>query len=211
MKKLLILTIIGIALFATLPANAVEFEGSVGAVSNYIWRGTTQSAGNPAIQASVGLTTEKGFYVNAWGSQVDYNDDTTAEIDLTAGFGNTIGDTNISYDVGYIRYSYTGDDLEWGDDAQEVYGTLGLGPISGTIYRDIDMDTNFYVGAVSVSDIVDMPIDLSAYISRNDASDLGAGVTVGKTFKSFDVSYSYIWNERDDEDSNHSVGLSYNF
>ena len=71
-------------------ANAVEIDGSAGVVSNYVWRGATQSAGNPALQGSIGLTTDKGFYANAWGSQVDFDDDTTAEIDLTVGYGKDI-------------------------------------------------------------------------------------------------------------------------
>ena len=191
-------------------ANAVEIDGSAGVVSNYVWRGATQSAGNPALQGYIGLTTEKGFYANAWGSQVDYDDDTTAEIDLTVGYSNDIND-KVSYDVGYIKYTYTGDDLKIGDDIQEVYGTLSLGPVSGTIYRDLDNDSNYYAGSVSVSDIVDMPLDLSGFVGRNADSNMDAGIALGKDFNKVNVSYTWTWSEDDIDDSTHSLGVAYNF
>ena len=197
---------------ATGAANAVEINGSAGVNSNYVWRGATQSDGKPVLQGSIGLATEKGFYANAWGSQVDYNDDTTAEIDLTVGFSNDINET-ISYDVGYVRYSYLGDDVEFGDDAQEIYGTLSVGPLSGTIYRDIDNYSNYYAGSVSISDIVDMPFDVSGFVGRNADSNMDAGVILGNNFidDKINVSYSWTWSEDDVDDSTHSLGIAYNF
>ena len=205
MKKV----IIGlIALFFAGSASEFEFEGSIGGVSNYVWRGATQTAGNAAIQGSIGIE-HGGLYANAWGSQVDYNDDTDAEVDLTVGYSNDI--KMLSYDVGYIRYSYIGDDVDFGDDAQEIYFGLALGPISGTIYRDIDNDSNYYAGALSVNDIVELPIDISGFIGRNADSNMDAGVTIGKNIKGFDVGYTYTWSEEDVEDSTHSVGIFYTF
>lgn len=208
MKKIAIAMLLG----ATGAANAVEIEGSAGVASNYVWRGATQSDGNPVLQGSIGVTTEKGFYANAWGSQVDYNDDTTAEIDLSVGFSNDINDT-VSYDVGYVRYSYTGDEAKFGDDAQEIYGTLSLGPVSGTLYRDIDNDSNYYAGSVDVSDIVSMPFDLSGFVGRNADSNMDAGVVLGNSFMEdkINVSYTWTWSEDDVDDSTHSLGVFYNF
>ena len=208
MKKIAIAMLLG----ATGAANAVEIDGSAGVNSNYVWRGATQSDGKPVLQGSIGLATEKGFYANAWGSQVDYNDDTTAEIDLTVGFSNDINET-ISYDVGYVRYSYLGDDVEFGDDAQEIYGTLSVGPLSGTIYRDIDNDSNYYAGSVSISDIVDIPFDVSGFVGRNADSNMDAGVILGNNFidDKINVSYSWTWSEDDVDDSTHSLGIAYNF
>ena len=208
MKKMVVAMLLG----ATGAANAVEINGSAGVNSNYVWRGATQSDGKPVLQGSIGLATEKGFYANAWGSQVDYNDDTTAEIDLTVGFSNDINET-ISYDVGYVRYSYLGDDVEFGDDAQEIYGTLSVGPLSGTIYRDIDNDSNYYAGSVSISDIVDIPFDVSGFVGRNADSNMDAGVILGNNFidDKINVSYSWTWSEDDVDDSTHSLGIAYNF
>lgn len=205
MKKV----IIGLmALLVAGSASAIEFEGSIGGVSNYVWRGATQSAGNAAVQGSIGIE-HGGIYANAWGSQVDYNDDTKAEFDLTAGYSNNI--KMLSYDVGYVRYSYAGDDVDFGDDAHEVYFGLGLGPISGTIYRDIDNDSNYYAGALSVNEIVELPIDISGFLGRNADSMMDAGVSVSKNINGFEVGYTYTWSEEDIEDSTHAVGIFYTF
>tara|TARA_Y100000361_G_scaffold103857_1_gene93564 strand:+ start:587 stop:1216 length:630 start_codon:yes stop_codon:yes gene_type:complete len=209
MKKLAFATVLGLM---SSTAYAVEFDGSAGVVSNYVWRGATQSDGKPALQGSVGLTTEKGFYANAWGSQVDYGDDTTAEVDLTVGFSNDINEV-VSYDVGYIKYSYTGDDVDFKDDAGEVFGTLSLGPVSGTIFRDMDNETSYYAGSVAISDILGIPFDAGVFAGRNDNSDMDAGITLGNSFidDKINVSYSYTWSETDVEDSAHSLGIFYTF
>ena len=207
MKKVATAMLLG-ALGTT--ANAVELEGSIGGVSNYVWRGATQTNGNPAVQGYIAASTEGGFYANAWGSKVDFDDDTTAEVDITLGYGNDIND-KISYDVGYIRYSYTGDDVDFGDDAQEIYGTLNIGPLSGTVYRDLDSNDNYYAGAVSVSDIVDLPLDVSGFIGRNADSNMDAGIVLGKSFKDIGISYTWTYSEDDVDDSSHSIGIAYNF
>ena len=209
MKKLAIATLLGVM---SSTAYAVEFDGSAGGVSNYVWRGATQSDGKPALQGSFGVSTEIGLYANAWGSQVDYGDDTTAEIDVAVGFANDINEV-VSYDVGYVKYAYTGDDVSFKDDAAEVYGTLSLGPVSGTIFRDMDNETSYYAGAVAISDIVEMPFNVGVFAGRDDNSDMDAGITLGNSFidDKINVSYSWTWSETDVEDSSHSIGVFYTF
>ena len=209
MKK----TIIGLtALLFAGSASAIEFEGSLGGVSNYVWRGATQSDGKPALQGSFGVSTEVGLYANAWGSQVDYGDDTTAEIDVAVGFANDINEI-VSYDIGYVKYAYTGDDVSFKDDVAEVYGTVSLGPVSGTVFRDMDNETSYYAGSVAVSDILGIPFDAGVFAGRSDNSDMDAGITLGNSFinDKVNVSYSWTWSEADVNDSTHSLGVFYTF
>ena len=49
MKKVLLM----MALLSLPLSAAAEISGSIGAVSNYVWRGATQSDRSPAIQASI--------------------------------------------------------------------------------------------------------------------------------------------------------------
>lgn len=209
MKKLAFATVLGLM---SSTAYAVEFDGSAGVSSNYVWRGATQSDGKPVLQGSFGVSTEGGLYANAWGSQVDYGDDTTAEIDVAVGFTNDINEV-VSYDVGYIKYAYTGDDVSFKDDVAEVYGTLSLGPVSGTVFRDMDNETSYYAGSVAISDILGIPFDAGVFAGRNDNSDMDAGITLGNSFidDKINVSYSYTWSETDVEDSAHSLGIFYTF
>ena len=210
MKKTL--SIILLLLFSG-SASAVEFEGSVGAVSNYVWRGITQTDSNPAVQGSIGLTTESGLYVNAWGSQVDYGNDTTAEVDFTVGFSKAINDT-ISLDVGYIKYSYLQDEVDFADDIAEVYGTLSIGPVSGSVYRDFDNETNYYRGTVTPSAFMeDAFVDVSGFVGRNDNSDRDVGIIISKDIKGINISYMFTDTnaEVEDDSTTHSIGLFYNF
>jgi uncharacterized protein (TIGR02001 family) len=87
-------------------ANA-EVTGTIGAVSDYDFRGVSLSAKDPAVQGSIDWAGESGFYAGAWGSNIDYGDgyDGNFELDLYAGFaGETAG--GLGYDVGIVWYLY---------------------------------------------------------------------------------------------------------
>ena len=70
------------------PASAqsdVKVAWNVGVVSDYIFRGFSQTGEDPAIQGGVDLTSGS-FYAGAWASNVDFGDDTDAEIDVYGGY-----------------------------------------------------------------------------------------------------------------------------
>ena len=123
MKKTLIATSIASAVSLsalTLPSVAsAEVSANVGVVSNYFFRGVTQTDDSAAVQGGLDYAHESGFYAGTWASTVDFGDDTSYELDLYGGYGGSIGD--LGYDVGYIYYAYPdGDDLDFG----EIYGSL---------------------------------------------------------------------------------------
>ena len=70
------------------PASAqsdVKVAWNVGVVSDYIFRGVSQTGEDPAIQGGVDLTSGS-FYAGAWASNVDFGDKTDAEIDVYGGY-----------------------------------------------------------------------------------------------------------------------------
>ena len=88
---------------------------NVGIVSNYVFRGITQTSGNPAIQGGMDYAHASGFYAGVWGSNVNWIQDSvvtsgsaTLELDTYFGFKNSFA-TDFGYDVGYVRYNYLGD------------------------------------------------------------------------------------------------------
>jgi uncharacterized protein (TIGR02001 family) len=108
-------------LLATASAAHAEFSGTVTAVSDYNWRGVTQTSQDPALQGSLDYSMENGFYVGTWASNVDFGDccDESVEVDLYAGFS---GGETVTWDVGFVYYWYPGaDDL----DFPEVYASVG--------------------------------------------------------------------------------------
>ncbi|EXJ17224.1 TorF family putative porin [Imhoffiella purpurea] len=84
-------------------------SANIGAVSNYIWRGQTQTDDQPAIQGGIDYAHSSGFSAGTWVSNVDFEDaygnDTNYEWDLYAGFGQSITD-DFSYDLNVIYYAY---------------------------------------------------------------------------------------------------------
>ena len=86
---------------------------SVGAVTDYRVRGISQTSFKPALQLGVDFAHKSGFYLGAFGSNVDwvkqFNGATKGsyEIDVYGGFkGNITSD--IGFDAGLITYTYPG-------------------------------------------------------------------------------------------------------
>lgn len=97
-------------------AHAVDFSGGAAITTDYVWRGTSQSNENPAVQASFKVASDTGFYAQAWGSSVEFAPDTRAstEIDLVAGWSGALSDT-LALGVNLTHYLYpsTTVDLDW--------------------------------------------------------------------------------------------------
>lgn len=84
----------------------VKVAWNVGVVSDYVFRGFSQTGEDPAIQGGVDLTAGK-FYAGAWASNVDFGDDTDAEVDLYGGYRTEAG--GFALDFGVIAYLYAGE------------------------------------------------------------------------------------------------------
>lgn len=126
------LAAIGLSLAAT--AAQAEISGTVEAVSDYNWRGVTQTSQDPALQGSIDYAHESGFYVGAWGSNVDFGDccDEEVEVDVYLGFS---GGEALTWDVGLNYYWYPGaDDL----DFPEIYAGLGYEWFSAKLWYSND-------------------------------------------------------------------------
>ena len=104
-------------------AAQAEVTATVGAVSDYDFRGISLSATDPALQGSIDWSGASGFYLGTWASNIDYGKgvDGDLEIDLYGGYaGETEG--GLGWDVGLVYYTYPGaHDI---DDYPELYGAL---------------------------------------------------------------------------------------
>lgn len=64
-----------------------EFHGNVTVTTDYLFRGVTQTGGDPAIQGELGWAHESGFYLGTWASTIDFGDDGgDLEWDFYAGY-----------------------------------------------------------------------------------------------------------------------------
>lgn len=113
-------------------AQTPDVAWNVAVTSDYVFRGFSQSDESPALQAGVDVTWESGFYAGAWGSNIDFGDDTDAEVDVYAGYRTEAAGFN--FDVGAIGYLYVGagrdnsyDYLELKLAASRAFGPVTLG------------------------------------------------------------------------------------
>ena len=125
-------------------ANAA-LEANIGATSNYLWRGVSQSSDDGAISGGLDYSHDSGAYAGTWVSSLGGNGAGT-EIDYYAGFSGETADS-IGYDVGYIYYAYTASTV---NDFAEVYGSVTMSGVTAGVASEVytqggtDLDQTYY-------------------------------------------------------------------
>ena len=175
-------------MFTTL-AQAASIEANVGFTTDYIWRGYTQNDGDTSFSGGVDMSTDSGFYVGTWVGDITW-DGASYELDVYGGYAGEAG--ALSYDIGYLAFTYPGEDSL---DFEEIYLGLGFSYFGVT----------FSSGQDSAPDNVEFSVSLG---------DTGLGVTYGDydeygeyTIVSYDLPISIAglgvslsWNDFSSED-----------
>ena len=106
---------LSLALVAT-RSEAADFTGNATLTSDYVWRGSTQTHGDPAAQAGFKVAGDSGVYGSVWGSSVEFAPEAHAstELDFTVGWSKALSE-DWALDVNVLRYQYpsTTVDLNW--------------------------------------------------------------------------------------------------
>jgi uncharacterized protein (TIGR02001 family) len=118
-------------MLAATSANAQDWSGGVGLVSDYRYRGLSLSDRKPALQASIALEHDSGLYAELWGSSLAKGSASRAEVDATVGYGIKLTET-LSADVSATYYLYPGASE---GNALEITGTIEAehGPLTASI------------------------------------------------------------------------------
>jgi uncharacterized protein (TIGR02001 family) len=106
---------------STTTLQSAEFESNVAIANDYVWRGMTQTAEEPAISGGFDIAGESGLYFGTWASNVEFGDGAALELDWYAGYANEL-ENGLSYDIGYLAFTYPGEDSL---DFEEIYFGLG--------------------------------------------------------------------------------------
>lgn len=217
MKK----TLLSIALSATMAttalvstqASAVEgLSANIGATSNYLWRGITQSGDDSAISGGIDYAAESGFYAGTWASSLGGG---AAEVDLYAGYG--FESNGISYDFGYIFYGYDQSQGSNGDsDFGEIYASVGIDAFSFGVSVlahaewDEDFADDIYYTADYALDVEGLEVGFHAgYFDTESDFD-----TDGNIYSGYDLGVSaskngFTFGVNKHENTNTSVYVSY--
>ena len=114
---------------------------NIGAVSDYRFRGITQTNYGAAVQGGVDFAHKSGIYLGVWASNVNWVKQVNGaskgdyEVDLYGGYKGEIK-PGLSYDVGLITYQYPG------NDSGQASSQLGAGAYSNA-------STNEFYGALT--------------------------------------------------------------
>lgn len=87
--------------------QAASVSGNATLTSDYVWRGSTQSDGDPAVQAGLALAADNGAYASLWASSIKFDNTPHAstEVDGVLGWrGQWTPDW--AWDANLTRYQY---------------------------------------------------------------------------------------------------------
>lgn len=110
------------------PAKPITVTGSVAVLTDYRLRGVSQSDRDPAVQGSLTVAHESGFYVGTfasnlagWGTFGGSN----LELDAIGGFKRSVGPATV--DVGLTWYMYPGgaDETDYAEAFAKLSGNAG--------------------------------------------------------------------------------------
>lgn len=219
-KSILGLSAVAFAMLAT-PAMAQEeaadplglkVTGSAGLVSDYRFRGFSQTSEDPAVQGSINLNHESGFYVGTWASSISFNGN--VEIDLYAGYTRELT-PGLTLDVGLLYYLYPDKGNPANTDFFEPYvnliGTVGPATIKAGINYAWDqsalLDANgdkssaIYFHVEPSIAIPNTPLGLNAHFGYSESDAFPGGFGDGKVLD-YSVGATLAWQ-------NLTFGVSY--
>jgi uncharacterized protein (TIGR02001 family) len=208
MKNLKILAALGLLTVAGAAQAGVSSTWT--ATNDYDFRGNSQTAKDPALQASLDYAHDSGWYVGGWASNVDFGiSEPDYEVDVYTGY--TFGaEGGPLFDVGAVYYAYP----QEGDfDYLEAYGSVAIDWFKAKLWYSPDFGGDSTSGDTAAWYIegnatIPLPADFSVLlhagystgdywddIYTDDLIDYSAGV--GYTFGKFSLALKYVDTDSD--------------
>jgi uncharacterized protein (TIGR02001 family) len=190
------------------PASDLTVTGGATVVSDYRFRGISQTFKQFAGQGTFTVAHSSGFYATVWGSSIDdyvYNG-SDQELDLIGGYTKTFGAATV--DVGVLYYYYPGSggiNSDFFEPYASVKGTFG--PVTAKLSAAyapkqaaiglfdglgvFHKEDNLYVAGDLSGGIPNTPISLTAHVGHSFGPSY---LTIGKEYTDWSVGASYTWN-----------------
>ena len=191
---------------AAIPAPDIAVSGSAMLISDYRFRGVSQSDDRMALQGGITLTHKDGAYAGAWASNLSgwgTFGGANMELDLLAGYKRSLTG-NLALDVGLTWYMYPGgaDKSDFAEPYVKFSGTAGstsltaggayapkqeaLGrwyrtgadAVSGTYTHPGSRGDNLYIWGDAAVALKGTPLSAKAHIGHSDGNrGLGPNAT----------------------------------
>jgi uncharacterized protein (TIGR02001 family) len=185
------------------PTPAFTVTGGATLVSDYRFRGISQTDKRFAVQGTFTVAHSSGLYATVWGSSIDdyvYNG-ADQEIDFIAGYRTTISGTTL--DVGVLYYYYPGSG-GINSDFVEPYASVAhtFGPVTAKLSAayapkqaalsiGTGKEDNLYVAGDLSASIPDTPVGVSAHVGHSFGPSY---LTIGKEYTDWSLGATYTWN-----------------
>ena len=168
MKKTLLVIATALATSAVPTIASAQLAFNAAGVTDYRYRGVSQSRLKPAVSAGVDYAAG-AFYVGAWASSIkwvkDGGGDGNMELDLYGGYKGELA-KDVGFDVGILAYVYPSNALATSANTTELYGAITFGPATVKYSHSVtnlfgfadsknsgylDLSATFPVGPVSIT------------------------------------------------------------
>ena len=170
-----------------------NFSWNAGVVSDYVFRGVSQSNREIALQGGLDYAFgDSGVYVGTWGSTVDYGDYDAPdfEADFYIGYNTDLGE-KFNLDLMVTRYTYYGE--------ENGYGSI---------------DYNEFITKFGMKDVATLTLGYSNdYANTGEDymyANLGNSWDLGKDF-SLNASFGRTFDDTNGDYNDWNVGVSKSF
>lgn len=193
------------------PAGPFTVSGGATLVSDYRFRGVSQTDRRFALQGTIGVSHASGLYGTIWGSSIDdyVANGSDQEIDFVVGYNKTFGSTTV--DGGLVYYYYPGSggvDSDFAETYISVSQELGAvtakvtaayAPKQKALTIGNGKEDNFYLAGDLSAAIPNTPFGVAAHLGHSFGPSY---LTIGKGYTDWSIGGTYAWK-------NLSFGLSY--
>jgi uncharacterized protein (TIGR02001 family) len=180
--------------------SSQPFSGNVSLTTDYLYRGLTQTDHRGAIQGGFDYAHPSGLYAGVWGSNISwlmdgiysatppyagYTDGASLELDTYAGYRNSFAE-DFSYDVGFLRYNYSGNTTPGSTSAStnEIYGLIGWKWFTakysyslGNLFGVVDSSGSGYFDLTGSYTLEGPDVTLSAHYGKQNVAGDPGGVS----------------------------------
>lgn len=200
--------------FADEPAPADPLSFNIGAVSEYRYRGISQTRLQPALQGGIDYAAANGFYIGTWASTIKWIKDipgggsADAEIDIYGGYKSEVA-KGLTLDVGVLQYVYPSNKLNPSANTFELYGAVSFGPVTAkyshsttNLFGYADSRNSGYLDVTANFDIGD-GFSLAPHVGHQTVRHLAAAsytdysLTLAKDFSGLVLSGSLVGTDAD--------------
>ncbi|MFL6735273.1 MAG: TorF family putative porin [Sphingomicrobium sp.] len=197
------------------PASDFTINGGATLVSDYRFRGISQTDKSLAVQGTMSVSHSSGFYATVWGSSIDdyvagFSDQ---EIDFIVGYKKTFGSTTI--DGGVLYYYYPGaEEIFPGYDSDFFEPYISVAHSFGAVTAKVSAayapeqnalsigsgkEDNLYLAGDLSGAIPGVPLALTAHLGHSFGPSY---LTIGKGYTDWSLGAAYTWKAL-------TFGLSY--